>query len=145
MDSRRILAMLYKKLNEAHQLSFCSVNFISHNIIEVIVNQGIEVSIEMVEEYDAFMANNFDSDFAILINRINHYDYSPEAKWLIGSNPYIKAMAVIYYDDLTRMSTDLLKKTRAVDGWNLQSFSGLELGWQRAVNWLAEALTPFKK
>ena len=121
MDSRRILAMLYKKLNEAHQLSFCSVNFISHNIIEVIVNQGIEVSIEMVEEYDAFMANNFDSDFAILINRINHYD------------------------DLTRMSTDLLKKTRTVDGWNLQSFSGLELGWQRAVNWLAEALTPFKK
>lgn len=132
--------MLSKKLQKPLQLSFCTVNFISENLIEVIVDQGTEVSIEMVEEYDEFLDQNFTQNFGILVNRINQYCYSAEAKWLIGSNSLIKALAVIYYDDVTKVSTESLKKTRAIDNWNLKSFSGLELGWQRAVTWLSKEL-----
>ena len=73
-----------------HELSFCSINMLDENIAEVIVNKSVKISIEMVEEYEEFLSTHFSSDFGLLINKINHYDYSFEAKLSIASNENLK-------------------------------------------------------
>jgi hypothetical protein len=128
-----------------HELSFCSINMLDENIAEVIVNKSVKISIEMVEEYEEFLSTHFASNFGLLINKINHYDYSFEAKLSIASNENLKVMAVINYSDESEVLTQKMKNLRAVDGWNLKNFSGLDLGWQQGYDWLKEELSKLDK
>ena len=83
----------------SHQcrLSFANINFLSPQIAEVIVDNNVTISLEMAEEYERFLNENFSSNFGLLINKINHYDYAYEAKLSIASSANIKAMAVVTY------------------------------------------------
>ncbi len=52
------------------RLSFgCTVNHLESNIAEVIVDSGIELSIEMVEELDNYLSDFYSGDFALLVNK----------------------------------------------------------------------------
>ena len=42
-----------------HQLIFANINLLKVNIVEVIVNKNIEVSLEISEGYDDFMTKDF--------------------------------------------------------------------------------------
>ncbi|TPH17829.1 hypothetical protein [Litorilituus lipolyticus] len=123
-----------------HRLSFASVKLINPNIAEVIVDAGVIVSMEMVEEYEAFLGQIFQHEFALLVNKINPYDYSFEAKLSIGSHEKLKAIAVVYYNETAEKKASEVANLRQVDGWNVRFYSGLELGWQEGVNWLEEEL-----
>ncbi len=124
-----------------HELSFCSINILNENIAEVIVNKSVEMSIEMVEEYDEFLSTHFSSDFGLLINKVNRYDYSFEAKLSIASHEKLKVIAVINYSDESEALTQKIKNLRAVDSWNLKNFSGIDLGWQDGFDWLKKELS----
>jgi len=128
-----------------YELSFCSINMLDENIAEIIVNKSVEISIEMVEEYDEFLLTHFSSDFGLLINKINDYNYSFEAKLSIASNEHLKVMAVVNYSNESEELTQKIKNLRAVDDWNLKNFSGLDLGWQQAYDWLKEELSTLDK
>lgn len=119
-----------------HQLSFASVNILSGNIIEVIINPNVEISLEMSEEYNDFLAKCFTDDFAVLVNKVHPYDYAFEAKLTVGSNENLKAIAVVYYSQESVLQAENIQQIRSHD-WNLRTFSGLELGWQQAHDWLA--------
>ncbi|QBG36572.1 hypothetical protein [Litorilituus sediminis] len=123
-----------------YKLSFATINLIKDNIIEVIVDAGVEISMEMAEEYEDFLAKLFDDDFAVLVNKINRYDYAFEAKLTIASHEKLKAIAVISYDDEATKKVDEMNKLRQLDGWNLKVFSGLNFGWQDGVDWLEQEL-----
>ena len=124
-----------------HELSFCSINILNENIAEVIVNKSVEMSIEMVEEYDEFLSTHFSSYFGLLINKVNRYDYSFEAKLSIASHEKLKVIAVINYSDESEALTQKIKNLRAVDSWNLKNFSGIDLGWQDGFDWLKKELS----
>lgn len=123
-----------------HYLSFASINIVSTKIVEVIVNQGIEISLEMSEEYDDFLTQHFQGNFALLINKINNYDFSFEAKLSMASHKDLIAIAVVTYDDEGRKSVGKLADLRERDGWNLRVFNGLNLGRQDSVDWLNSEL-----
>lgn len=123
-----------------HKLSFCTINLLTDAIAEVIVNSDLEISIEMAEELEDFFAEHFTKPFGVLINKVNHYHYAFEAKLSIGSHEYLKAIAVVNYNEKSQLVTEDIAKTRKIDGWNLQSFSGLDLGWQSALAWLKKEL-----
>jgi len=123
-----------------HRLSFADVNIISDSIAEVIIDEGIEVSIEMVEEYDNYLACIFNSNYAILMNKINNYSYSPEAQFIMGSTKSIIAIAAVNYNEQGRKSSKAITQKRIVDRLNFRTFSGLELGWQDAITWLKQEL-----
>jgi len=128
-----------------HKLSFCSINILTDTIAEVIVNKNIVMSLEMVEEYHKFLVDNFKGDFGILVNKINQYHYSFEAKLTIASASNIKAMAVINYNQAGKKSTEELLEVREQDSWNLKSFSGLDLGWQQGFEWLEKELSTISR
>lgn len=126
-----------------HQLSFATLNLLADNIVEVIVNEGTEVSIEMQEECDEFLNTHMKGKFALLYNRINNYKYCFGAKMTIASSEDLQAMAVVVYNNQGRDSIEELQSLRVVDGLNIEVFSGLELGWQTGYKWLKEELSSF--
>mgnify|MGYP000644192554 CR=1 FL=1 len=119
-----------------HRISFADINIISDSIAELIIDEGVGVSIEMVEEYDNFLACIFNGDYGVLINKINNYSYSLGAQFIMGSNEHIMAIAVVNYSEQGRQSSKEIAGRRIVDQLNVKTFSGLELGWQQALSWL---------
>jgi len=120
----------------SHNLSFAKVNILSEHIAEVIVKEGVEISLEMSEEYNDFLTEQFPENFALLINKINQYDFSFEAKLSMASHENLMAIAVITYDNQGRQSVEKVAAMRKLDGWNLKVFDGLNLGWQEGLDWL---------
>jgi len=127
-----------------HRLSFAYFNILSDNILEVVVDDGIEMTLEMVEECHDFINAHFTNDFGMLINRVNNYTYTYEAKLSLASYEKLKAIAFVYYSKDSKDITKQLSKTRISDEWNCRIFSGLELGWQQAYDWLLQELIPIK-
>ncbi len=125
-----------------HRLSFGYFTLLAENIVEVVIDDGIELSLEMVEECDQFFKAHIFGEFGMLINRINEYSYSYEAQLSIGSYQGLKAIAFVYYTDECKTLFEQLNVTRANDNWNSRLFSGLELEWQQALNWLEQELLP---
>ncbi len=119
-----------------HQLSFAKINILNEQIAEVIVNQDVIISLEMSEEYDRALADIFSNNFALLVNKINQYDFSFEAKLSMASHDNLKAIAVVTYDTESKKSVENVAAIRQIDGWNLKVFDGLNLGWQDGLDWL---------
>ena len=127
-----------------HRLSFAYFNKLSSNILEVVVDDDIEITLEMVEECHHFVGKHFSHEFGILINRVNNYTYAYEAKLSVASHEKLKAIAFVYYSQEGKKLTEKLTKTRTSDAWNCRIFSGLELGWQQAYQWLQQEMIPVK-
>jgi hypothetical protein len=121
--------------------SFGQIKLISSNITEVVINQGVEISLELVEEYDTVMKKHFNKPYAVLVNRLNNYSYAYEALLCIGSTQNLKAAAVINYGAANAQQTKDLQSVRHNDKLVIKEFSGLELGRESAINWLEAQLT----
>lgn len=127
-----------------HRLSFGYFNILADNILEVTVDQGVEMTLEMIEECSDFISAHFRGDFGMLINRINRYTYTYEAQLSIASYEGLKALAFVFYSPECEKATRKLQQLRAVDKWNARLFSGLELGWQQAYDWLQQEMNQVK-
>ncbi len=121
---------------EQYRLSFARVNIVLENIVEVVIDNFVVVSLEMVEELDKFLSNTFTEKITLLINKVNTYSYSFEAKMIFGSLENIIAIAVINYSRDGEMITTEIMEQRKVDNLNIKSFSALDLGYQHAIRWL---------
>jgi len=119
-----------------YRLSFANLNLLKGNIVEIIVDAGIEFSLEMMEEYERFLAYHFNHEFCVLVNRVNEYSYSYEVQLSIASNEKLKAIAVVNYSQQSKESTNKMNKLRSIDGWNLNAFSGEAMGREKALSWL---------
>jgi len=123
------------------RLSFCTINILADNIAEVLIDDNIEVSIEMVEESDEFLCSIFKDNFGVLVNKINTYYYTFEAQLTMGSiDPMAAIASVNYHPHGTQSTQDFLNK-RTIDRLNLKTFIGTELGWKRAYDWLTLELS----
>jgi hypothetical protein len=127
-----------------HRLSFAYFNKLAGNILEIVVDDKIEISLEMIEECHQFITDHFPHEFGLLINRVNNYTYSYEAKLSIASHDKLKAMAFVYYSQQGKLLTEKLTEVRANDAWNWRIFSGVELGWQQAYSWLQQEMMPVR-
>ncbi len=127
-----------------HRLSFAYFNILSNDIVEVVVDENIEMTLEMVEECHQFIETHFQEKFAMLINRVNNYSYTYEAKLSIAAYENLIAMAFVYYSEESKAIAENLSTLRSFDQWNYRFFSGLELGWQQAFDWLQQELVNSK-
>jgi hypothetical protein len=79
-----------------------------------------------------------------LINRIHNYTYTYEAKLSIASYEGLKALAFVCYSDKSLLVTKQLQESRSFDQWKYPVYSGLDLGWQEAYQWLESELATIK-
>lgn len=99
----------------------------------MIINENVEMTLEMVEQYHTFLLSRLISPFSLLINKINSYTYSFDAQVNLATIKEINAMAVVAYTQVSQISTEYLKTTvpRKVN-WNLKIYNNRE----EALNWL---------
>jgi len=102
------------------------------NIAEVIINDGIEMDIDMINDYHDFLLTHLQVPFSLLINKVNSYTYDFDAQTKLATLKEINAMAVIAYNRITRVATETLASYPRDDKWNLKVFSNRE----EALNWL---------
>ena len=117
---------------EIYELPFAKIIRLRDDIAEVIINEGIEINLDMVEQYHEFLLSHLHAPFSLLINNVNAYslDFSSQGK--LATLKEINAIAVVAYRRSTEIATEVLAShPRDVD-WNLKIFSSRD----NAVNWL---------
>ncbi|WP_426359738.1 hypothetical protein ACPUVO_05790 [Pseudocolwellia sp. HL-MZ19] len=119
-----------------YRLDYVTFNILPNNIIETIIDEGVTLTLEMSEEIRKTLAPVKTKDFACLFNNINDYKLSFETQFNMISEDNLIALAFVYYTEESRLQAEKLVKLRAVDNWNVKMFSGLEMGWQEAHDWL---------
>lgn len=92
-------------------LSFATINIVREDIAEVIINEGIEMSLAMVNEYHEFLLSHLKSPFSLLINKQHSYTYEYEAQKVLATLDEIKALAVVVYTDLSEIGQTALSVT----------------------------------
>lgn len=127
--------------NMKHRLSFASFNKITEEILEVTVDEGVKMTLEMIEECHDFIQTHFTGNLGLLVNKINDYSYTYEAQLSVASYEKMKAIAFVCYSDESQITTLKLCNARVADNWNFRLFSGLDVGWEQAYNWIGEELT----
>ncbi len=117
---------------ETHQLDFATINIIRDDIAEVIINDGVEMNAEMVNQYHTFLLDHLKSPFSLLINKINSYTYDFEAQKNLATLKEINAMAVVVYNQVSKLSTDNLASFPRSTQWNMHIFYNTD----DALEWL---------
>lgn len=120
-----------------HTLSFGTVTLLRPDLAEVIVSEGIEMNLEMVNEYHAFVTKHLADPCGTLINKKNRYTYTFEAQLAISNLAKIKAIAVVAPSDSARIVTQTLMKLPTHTHWNLHIFPDREI----ALEWLNQQLS----
>jgi len=60
---------------DLYELPFAKIIILDENLAEVIINEGIEMDINMVEQYHEFLLSHLQPPFSLLINKVNSYTY----------------------------------------------------------------------
>lgn len=117
---------------DLYELSFAKIIMLRRDIAEVMINEGVEMDLDMVDQYHEFLLSHLKAPFSLLINKVNAYTYNFDAQIRLATLKEIRAMAVVAYNHVTQLSTETLASyPREVD-WNLKVFSDREA----ALNWL---------
>lgn len=69
-----------------HHLDFAYLTVLSNNIIEVVISDSIELTIENVEEVHKFLKAFMNESFSLLINNIHEFEVTFEAKLMVASH-----------------------------------------------------------
>ena len=127
-----------------HSLNFAYLTVLPNNIIEVVVDNGIELTIENVEESHHCLSASMKESFSLLINNIHEFEITFEAKLSMASHEQMKAIAFVYYTPKNKVEMESLINLRKMDNWNVKLFSGLDMGWQEAHHWLEHEMESLK-
>ena len=117
---------------DLHELSFGKIIILHNNVAEVIINEGVEMDEELVNQFHDFLFDNLKSPFSLLINKINSYSYSFEALAKLGAKKEIRAIAVVAYTRTSKISTESIASFPKEVKWNMSVFSNRD----EAIKWL---------
>lgn len=117
------------------RLSFAEAILLAPDLVELVIDDGVDVTAPMVDEWHEFLARHLVTPCLILVNRRNHYSYTFEAQMKVGSSPQICAVAVLAYDQQSRLIVSGMENLVPRDGrWNMAVFTerGKALDWLRS-------------
>ena len=126
-----------------HTLSFGYLTLITPKIFELIIDDNTIVTAAMYAEYAEYIANHQHGDepYSVLVNNINNYQLTDEINFLVGSNANLSAIAIVSYGNRNTDKIEAFIMMKAYDKFNMQVFSGLEMGRGNAIRWLELELT----
>ncbi|MEM5565247.1 hypothetical protein WNY78_09030 [Psychroserpens sp. AS72] len=113
-------------------LPFGKINIIHNTIAEVIINEGVVMDLDMVNQYHDFLLQNLKSPFSLLVNKENSYSYKFDAQLKIANLSEIKSMAVVIYNLSADMATQILIDINKGNDWNIKLFNERQM----ALDWL---------
>lgn len=117
-----------------YTLSFGYILRVRENIAELLIDEGTTVTVDMYEEYLEFIHENFAKPYAVLLNSINQFSFSPAVNSKVGANNSLAAIATVTYSKPQRAMID--KYENVDEEFNLRKFCGFNLGRNQAIQWL---------
>jgi len=117
---------------DLYELPFAKIIILRDDIAEVMINDGVEMNVGMVEQYHSFLLSHLQAPFSLLINKVNSYTYDFHAQEELATLKEIKAMAVIANNRVTKITTETLASFPRDVEWNLKIFSNRD----EAMAWL---------
>ena len=115
-----------------YTLGFGKIIIHNDHLAEVIVDDGVEMDIDIVNTYHAFLRAHLQAPFSLLINKLNSYSYTFEAQREIMSVPEIVRVAVVAYRESTRASTESLLSISNKLSFDVKIFAEFE----EALSWV---------
>jgi len=117
---------------DLHELPFAKIIILQDDLAEVLIDDGVVMNAEIVEQYHEFLLSRLRAPFALLVNKVNSYSYDFEAQEKLAALKQIHAMAVVAYNRITWISTESLASIPRDEKWNLEIFTDRE----SALRWL---------
>jgi hypothetical protein len=122
---------------QEYRLSFGIIRMLSDRIAEVVVDEGIEMTLETVAEYHEFLLDHLPNPSGILINKTNSYAYNFEAQQNLFLLEHIHCYAVLVHNTSAWIATEsLMNMQRQKNKVNLTIFDQ----FHEALKWLAKEL-----
>ena len=118
-----------------HRLSFCRLQIIDQNIVEIVLDDGAEISGQMVDEFFAAIDGKMNSQISILLDKATQYSYTFDALIKLSESTKIRNIGVITYDALSRSSAIYMMERFNKSKKNVKLFESREaaLAWLRDI------------
>lgn len=113
-------------------ITFGTFREIEPCIMEIIVNEGVELSGQHIERIEAGLLEKYDRAYALLINRVNSYSHTLDSMKKVARLRNLVALAIVVY----RVGSKHAAKIHQVYQDNVQIFADKE----SAVAWLRESM-----
>ena len=117
---------------DLYELPFANIILLREDIAKVLINNGVEMDVKMVDQYHDFFLSHLRAPFSLLINKVNSYTYDFMAQKKLATLKEINVMAVVAYNRVTKISTEALVSVPRDVEWNLKIFSNRD----EALAWL---------
>ncbi|MFT5880116.1 MAG: hypothetical protein ACI86X_001243 [Moritella sp.] len=117
-----------------YDLPFAKITILREDIAEVCMKEGVEIDVDMLNEYHAFLLAHLRAPFSLLVNKVNTYSYDFEAQKKLGTLLEINAIAVVAYSRVTRITMDSLASFPREIEWNMALFTNRT----DALTWLIQ-------
>jgi hypothetical protein len=117
-------------LMKLDELPFGTYREIEANIVEIIINEGVELTHEMIEQAEEALLEKYGSDsYGLLVNRINPYSHTVGSMKKVAKMRNLAALAIVVYSDLSKHAAAIHKLYQK----NLRVFKNKEeaLAWLR--------------
>lgn len=79
-------------------LSFAVAQEVAPNIVEIIANEGVEVTDACIEQLEQALIEQYSGAYAILVNRVNTYSHTHHSMERIAQLKNLAAIAVVVYN-----------------------------------------------
>lgn len=117
---------------EFYTLSFGKVSILRSDIAEIIVDEGVDINVQMVDEIHHFLLSIFVNSFSLLINKTNSYSSQLDALIKFGTLSTINKIAMFAPNRMAKLSADFEADIPSSEALNIQVFSQRE----EALSWL---------
>jgi len=117
---------------EWHKLSFGKIALLRSNVAEIMVDEGVDIDVQMVNEIHNHLLSLFTHSFSLLINKSNAYSTQLDALILFGSLTAINKIAIFAPNRLAKLSADFSANIPSSTHLNIQVFTERN----EAISWL---------
>ncbi|NEX64095.1 hypothetical protein [Noviherbaspirillum galbum] len=119
----------------SHRLSFAEVLFLENGIVETIVDNGIEISRQMLDEWAQFLKKYHPHPPLVLVHKLHSYSYSFAAQLRVGELDFVRAVAVVNASKFSNItSQSVLSMLPFGPPWPVRFFQGRA----EALDWLGK-------
>lgn len=114
-----------------HRLSFCKLQIIDQNIVEVMLDEGVEISGQMVDEFFDAITGKMNEEISILLDKATNYSYKFDALIQLSELTKIQNIGVVTYGSVSRSSAIFMMERFNKSNKNVELFENREdaLAW----------------
>ncbi|MDF1831884.1 MAG: hypothetical protein P1U52_05985 [Porticoccaceae bacterium] len=126
------------KTNDEYKLPFGCLKCPADNIIEMIIDEGVEINVAMVKVLHATVEQLVgDEPAGFIVHKLNPYSVSFDAQQIIGDLPGIVVSAVVAYNHFGEMTAQQVIAMSEVPEADIAIFPTLD----NAIFWLQKRLS----